>query len=458
MALAIVLPLAHGAAARATTNGAPREAPVNRVVLPNGLTVLLVREGEVPLVGMVLEYRVGSRDDPPGRPGLTGLAQRLMGRATLHLAEGEYERRLEAAGSYDSRWSTGVDRATFALTIPADEIALPLWLWSDQMGFAGERIDDHAIQQQLAIMRNERLQKIDSRPAGHVAAFASQALFPAGHPYHHASLSDLDSLNGLGPAELRAFVASHYTPDHATLVMTGNFDPRHALDLILKYFGSLRAGGATARSLPSPLPGLVGRARLDVAARVELPSVTVAWPTPPHYAPGDAELDLVAELLVGRRAGWLRWRLVDELGVATDVSARQSSHELGSEFVITARAARGHTTAELIAAIDGVIRRLQSQVPDDYSFAGALSGFLLDKLTAMEQSSERAAVYAECERGGVRSACLSSRWFRFTSIQPGDLSAVALRELPLDRRVVVETNPAADAPVAGSLRPATGIK
>src|SRR5262249_50493012 len=153
------------------------EAPINRVVLPNGLTVLLVQEGKVPLVGMTLQYRVGSRDDPAGRPGLSALAAKLMVRTTMHLAAGEDEGRLEGAGSYDSKWNTGFDQSMLAVTVPAEEIALPLWLWSDQMGFFVGRIDERLIQQQLAALRNERLQKIDSRPAGRVSELASQALY-----------------------------------------------------------------------------------------------------------------------------------------------------------------------------------------------------------------------------------------------------------------------------------------
>jgi predicted Zn-dependent peptidase len=450
-ALAVGLAVARGPGAGAATDVGRREAPINRVVLPNGLTVLLVREGKVPLVGMTLQYRVGSRDDPAERPGLSALAAKMMVRTTMHLAEGEYERRLEAAGSYDSKWNTGFDRSTLALTVPAEEIALPLWLWSDQMGFFAQRIDERLIQQQLAALRNERLQKIDSRPAGRVSELASQALYPAGHPYRHAALFLVDGLTSVTPAELRAFVLSHYTPDRATLVLTGDFDSRRALELVVKYFGSLRAGGATARPA-APAPALAGGTRLEVEAGVELPAVTIAWPTPPDYAPGDAELALVAELLVGKRAGWLRWRLVDELGVATDVSAHQRSRELGSEFVITVRAARGHTPAELVAAVDEVLGRLQQHPPDGFSFGGALSGLFLERVGAIEQSVERATIYADCERQGVRAGCVSW-WLRpFTTIEPGALSDAVIRWLPLARRVVVETIPTAGAPVAGQLR------
>jgi predicted Zn-dependent peptidase len=266
--------------------------------------------------------------------------------------------------------------------------------------------------------------------------------------------------------ELRDFLESHYTPDRAILTLTGDFDARRAQALLVRYFGSLPARAARpgqkpaatvtptnpALALTAIAPSLIGEVRLKVAARVELPSVALYWPTVPFYEPGDAELDLVAELLVGRRAGWLRWKLIDELKIATGVWAHQASHALGSEFQIYATATPGHTPTELANAIDSVLRTLQSDPPNDHSFSGTLAGFLFDRALATEQNSVAANMYADCEDQGVRSGCVRFLFSRYTAVDAQRLSAVAAQALPLGRRVVVEVTPASDAPIAGELR------
>src|SRR6476469_6970993 len=157
--LVVLLALGVTSHAGATTRDVPIDLPVQRFVLPNGLTVLLAPDHKAPLVGMQLRYRVGTRDDPQSRPGLTALAQRMMMRATMHVGEGDYDRYLDTAGGFDSGWTTSLDQSTFWVTVPSEELALPLWLWSDQMGFFAGRVDDRLIAQQLQVARNERVER-----------------------------------------------------------------------------------------------------------------------------------------------------------------------------------------------------------------------------------------------------------------------------------------------------------
>jgi zinc protease len=453
--VAAVLTLGVAVRAGATTGGAHGEPPVQRIVLPNGLTVLLATDRSSPLVGMQLRYRVGTRDEPASRPGMAALVQRMMVRATVHLGEGDYDRYLDAAGGFDSGWLTALDHSSFWVTVPAEELALPLWLWSDQMGFFAGRLDDRLIAQQLQVAHNERVQRIENRPAGIVSDLIEAELYPSGHPYHAGTLRGTAGLKGVTASELRAFVESHYTPDQALLVLTGDFDPGRARALVEKYFGSLRPAHAPARR-SGAAPTLAGEVRLHVAARVELPSVDIAWRTPPIYGAGDAELDLVAELLVGDRAGWLRWKLVDEWKIAASVSAHQHSHELGSEFVIHVTASRGHTPRELVDGVDRVLRDLQSGAVDNYSMRCTIAGYLINRLFDTERRLHRSEVYAECERRNLHTRCIEEWVARYTTIDPGGLSTVAARELPLGRRVVVEVTPTPDAPIAGELRSRMG--
>jgi len=452
--MGLVLAAVTGPDARADA----REPSIARTVLPNGLTVLLVEDHAAPLVGFELRYKVGTSDEPPSRPGLAGLAQKLMVRATQHLAEGEYDRRLDAAGCFDSRWSTSLDRTIFRVTAPAHEIALPLWLWSDQMGFFAARVDAGLIERQLAGARNERAEKLENVPAGRVHELVDAQLYPPGHPYHAGTLRGAAGLGGVTVAEVRAFAEAHYTPDRAILVLAGDFETRHALALVQKYFASLPAGHARNRPAAAR-PLAVSETRLHIAARVPAASVTIAWPTPPFYEAGDAELDLLAELLAGNRVGRLRWRLVDELKIAASVSARQLSRELGSEFRIEAIAAPGHSAAELVEAIDGVLSEVQSAAPDRFVARGSMVGFLVDKVFDLEQPWVRAHVYADCEDHGLQHGCLTSWAARYMNIGPDALSRVAAQELPLRRRVVAEVTPSPDAPIAGEVRDrSTGLE
>jgi len=425
--------------------------PVGRLMLGNGLTVILGPDPEIPVVAAELCYRVGSRDEPPGRAGLAALVPRLMVRATTHVAEGQYDRALDSVGAVDSRWSADVDRTCFHTTVPTGELALPLWLWSDQMGFWAGRVDQRLIDQTLTDVRNEYAQRVENVPAGHLFELVTAAVYPSGHPYHRAALENGEALRGIGVAEVRAFVQSHYTPDRATLVLVGGLEAASAARLAQLYFGSIGRGPGGPR--PSAAPGPpAGETHLQVAARVETAQVVVAWQTAAYYAPGDVELDVLGELLTGYRAGLLRIKLVDELGVATSVSARQFSHALGSIFEIRATAAPGHTPAELKQAIDGVLRGLQAGGPNQYLLGGAISGYVIDKLFGLEGRAARASFLERCDSQGVTGDCLQAWMERYMLVDAARISAAVSAQLPLDRRVVIDVVPAADAPIGGELR------
>ena len=81
--------------------------------------------------------------------------------------------------------------------------------------------------------------------------------------------------------------------------------------------------------------------------RVELPRLYLAWHSPAMFADGDAELDLVADVLADGKTSRLYRALVYEQRIATEVAAFQNSRELGSFFQVVATAAPGRTLAEL---------------------------------------------------------------------------------------------------------------
>jgi zinc protease len=422
---------------------------VQRFVLPNGMTVVLMPDFEAPVVGMELSYEVGLRDEPEQRWGLVSVVQSLMLRGTKHVGSGDYDRLLSAVGGRWS-WKTGVDRSFFSVTVPSDAIALPLWLWSDQMGFLAETLTDARIAQQVAEIDDDYVRRNDDVPLGHLWEIRDGALFRSGHPYHRAPNRPGRTLHAITVAEVRAFIARHFTPDRARLVLSGAFDPARVRVLVSQYFATLRG---TAGPLPvGPRPVLERETHVRVAAHVNLPAVTVAWSSAPEYEPDDAALDAVAALLTGERAGLLRFKLVDQLKIATEVSADQYSRRLGSLFVIKATAAHGHTASELLTAIDGVLQDIRAHPTATYWFVAAVMGIVIDRVFEMQDHAERAAQYARCDEHGLLSTCVDVWLQRYLNLTPVAVATAVARQLPLDRRVVIEIIPSPDASIAGDLR------
>jgi zinc protease len=105
--------------------------------------------------------------------------------------------------------------------------------------------------------------------------------------------------------------------------------------------------------------------RLVLEDRVELPRLYLAWHSPAMFDEGDAEMDLIGDLLASGKTSRLYRALVYEQRVALDVSAFQSSRELSSFFLVAVTAAPGQSLTELAAAVDQQLQALSDTGPTD---------------------------------------------------------------------------------------------
>jgi zinc protease len=177
------------------------------------------------------------------------------------------------------------------------------------------------------------------------------ALYPSDHPYHWLTIGGADDIRAAHIDDVRAFFQRYYHPANASLALAGDIDPELGILMAEEYFAEIAAGEKPARvSVASPSPATAD-IKLVLEDRVELPRVYMAWHSPALFGDGDAELDLVAEVLTSGKTSRLYRALVYEQRIATEVAASQNSRELGSFFQIVATAAPGRTLAEVERAI-----------------------------------------------------------------------------------------------------------
>jgi zinc protease len=151
--------------------------------------------------------------------------------------------------------------------------------------------------------------------------------------------------------DVRAFFQTYYRPRNASLALAGDVDTAQAVELAARYFGELDGGDEPTPVHAPPVVEFGSEQRLVLEDRVELPRLYLAWHSPAVFAAGDAEMDLVAEILAGSKTSRLYRALVYDQRIATEIAASQNSREIGGFFQIVATAAPGRTLAELEEAI-----------------------------------------------------------------------------------------------------------
>src|SRR5262249_54266788 len=142
--------------------------------------------------------------------------------------------------------------------------------------------------------------------------------------------------------DVRSFFDSHYTPDNASLVIAGDVRADEAISAAQRYFGGIarrtKEGAAADKgpvvSAPTPPPRLGKVVRETIKDQVEMTKIVMAFQSPAHFAPGDADLDVLSSILSSGKVGRLYKRLVYEKSLAQSVTASQESSLLASIFTV----------------------------------------------------------------------------------------------------------------------------
>ncbi|HEY3381088.1 MAG TPA: pitrilysin family protein [Vicinamibacterales bacterium] len=335
------------------------QIPFEKHVLGNGLSVVTHEDHRCPIVAVNLWYHVGSKNEQPGRTGFAHLFEHLMFEGSEHYDHGFFQP-LQQAGAV-LNGSTNTDRTNYWEVVPTSSLELALWMESDRMGFLLPALTEEKFRNQRDVVLNERRQNYENRPYGMASMAIVAALFPPDHPYHWLTIGSPEDLRAASLDDVRAFFARYYHPANASLVLAGDIDTAEALRLADGYFGSIPAGPAAGPI--SCTAGLVSEIRVVLEDAVELPRLYLTWLSPSIFAPGDADLDLAADVLAEGKSSRLYEEMVYRKRFATDVAALQQSRELSGFFQLVSTAAPGHTLTELDEMITAGLARVAADGP-----------------------------------------------------------------------------------------------
>jgi zinc protease len=438
-ALLLVLALATPAFAQTPQK---IEIPYTQFTLPNGLRVILHEDHTVPMATVNMWYHVGSARELPKRTGFAHLFEHLMFMGSGHVKPGEFDEWLEAAGG-DNNGSTETDRTNYWINVPATSLELALFLESDRMGYLLDTMTPKTVDAQRDVVKNERRQSVENRPYGTAEVVLDEMLYPESHPYHWPVIGYMDDLTAASYDDVVAFFRKYYAPSNASLVVAGDLDLAKTRTLVEKWFSDVKPA---APPEPMTIPGaaLTKVEKKTITDRVQLPRLYDAWLTPRHFEPGDAALDMVADILAGGKNSRLYKRLVYDLQIAQDVSAFQASAALSSSFQVVATSRPGHTVAELQKVIDEEIQKLQNEAPTEHELERSVNQIESSFYNRMERVGGFGGKADQLN--GYYTATGDPDFFnedlaRYRALSVSDVRAAAAQFLPLDRRVELTVEP-----------------
>jgi zinc protease len=433
--------VALAAAALLAADGAP-SIPYEQFKLPNGLNVILSVDRTAPIVGVDVQYDVGSKDERPGRTGFAHLFEHLMFQGTEGLPKGEADRLIEGAGG-TSNGSTSPDRTQYWEQVPSNALEQTLFIQSERMGHLLPTLDQAKLENQREVVRNERRQSYEMQPYGMAWKVILENLWNPEFPYHWQPIGSHEDLQAATLEDVRAFFKAWYGPGNASLAIAGDIDPARTRAMVERWFGDVPQGKPPPRSVAPP-KALEGERRVTLPDDVQLPRLYLAWQTPRDLAEGDAALGLVGDVLSSGKSSRLYKRLVMDERIAQSVMAGQQGQALAGMFVVVATPKPGVTLERLQRSIDEEIARLAREPPTAEELQRAknrIESGVVFSLEPVGGFGGRASHLNEYYWDTGDPGYLAKDLARYTALSPEDLRAAAARWLASDRRVALSVVP-----------------
>ena len=231
-------------------------------------------------------YRVGGKDDPPGRSGFAHLFEHMMFKRTRHLADEAFDRLTEDVGGQNNAFTTE-DATVYLNVVPANHVERLLWAEAERM--AQLQVSDAQFRSERAVVQAEFRQRVLADPYGRLFHGMAPAFWQV-HPYRRPVIGRIEDLDAATLDDVQRFHATYYRPDNATLIVAGDVDPARVDAWVDRHFGPLVAP-------PTPVPRVsVREPRREQDQRVTLtapqvpaPALALLW-----QAPGAAHVDAAA--------------------------------------------------------------------------------------------------------------------------------------------------------------------
>ncbi|MDR7482645.1 MAG: pitrilysin family protein [Armatimonadota bacterium] len=337
--------------------------------LPNGLRLLAQEVRTAPVATFWVWYRVGSRNETPGRTGISHWVEHMLFKGTPAHPAGTLTRLIDRLGG---RWNafTWKDYTAYFEVLPAAHIETAVRLEADRM--VNTLFDPEVVAAERTVIVAER-EGQENFPTYSLREEVEALAFKV-HPYRQPVIGWKADLLAMTRDELYAHYRTYYHPGNALAVLVGDVDVAHAQAMVAEAFGPLPPG-------PPPPPVRSSEPAQEGERRVTLrrPGGATAYLQMAFHVPAADHPDLPALMVLdgvlsgfksavpfdgnaGGRSSRLYRALVDR-GLATEVSSGLTPSIEPTLLRISVTVRTGVEPAAVEAAVEAELRRLQTHPP-----------------------------------------------------------------------------------------------
>jgi zinc protease len=405
---------------------------VHRYTLDNGLRLLVVEDHTSPTFAYQTWFRVGSRDEMMGRTGLAHLFEHMMFKGTKLHKDGEFDKMLESAGAEGENAFTSRDYTAYVQEMPSAKLDLIMGLESDRM--IGLIVNDASFKTEREVVQNERRFRQENSPDGTMYQEIFATAFSK-HPYHWPVIGYQKDLDAMTAEDARAFYRSFYSPNHATVVVSGDVDPEAVLDKAKQYYGGIPGQVSPVHPIePEPAQPNVRRRNLKLNIQVE--KLLVGYHIPGILDADMPAIGVLSAVLTGGKSSRLSRALVDT-GIASAVDSYDLEDKDPSLLILLANLQKGKRATQAESVILKVIARLIKEPISEQELARAKNRVSFGFYEGLGGNNEKCNFLGHYEAIAGDFTLGLRRFQQIQKVTIPEVQAVANRYLQPNNRTVI---------------------
>ena len=274
--------------------------------LDNGMKVLLFPDNSSQTITVNITYLVGSRHEGYGEKGMAHLLEHLVFKGTPSHKDIPNELTERGARANGTTW---YDRTNYYETFNAtdDNLEWALDLESDRM--MNSYIAKKDLESEFSVVRNE-FESGENSPSRTLSQKVIRAAY-MWHNYGNSTIGNRSDIERVPIANLKAFYKKYYRPDNAVLMITGKIDDKRTLELVEKYFGTLKNPLIKLTEVPTVEPAQDGEKRVELNRVGDLQLLMALYHSPAGSDADYSALTLVQNVLNDAPSGRLYKALVE---------------------------------------------------------------------------------------------------------------------------------------------------
>jgi predicted Zn-dependent peptidase len=362
--------------------------------MANGLRVICCEMPHLHAAELAVYLKVGGRNDPAGREGLSHFLEHIFFRGTKEFASSlEIETAFEAIGGAPNA-ATDAESTCYYSRIHPDHLRRGMEIFASMLMrplLAGVEIEKRIIAEEAREDLNE--DGVEINPD----TIASRLLWPR-HPLGMPTIGTLESITAISREDLERHLAEYYVPANAVVVVAGPVRSHEIFAAAGEVFGGWQGGAP-------PVPLTVSKRHTAPQIRFvrdsdSQMSLQLAFLGIPRGDRRFMALRILRRILAGGGSSRLHLRLREELGIVYSVEAAIGAYDETGCMAIDL-----HTAPEtLIKAVEASLAelaRISSELVTEDELERVRQSYIFDLDYSRDSAYEIGGRYGWGELMGV---------------------------------------------------------